>query len=111
MGKSKVEQDKHTDRRPGARPASTGYPIHSVPWQDLGDALEVMAPIGGALRIGLTRDGGALASGVYGLGEPYTAYIRPSDDLSLLLDELTNAFDVLARPTTAPEDQAKLPSL
>ena len=68
MGKSKVEQDKHTDRRPGARPASTGYPIHSVPWQEIGDALEVIAPIGGALRIVLTRDGGALAIGVGGLG-------------------------------------------
>lgn len=35
---------------------------------------------GGALRIGLTRDGGALAVGVYGDGEYTTVYMNEFED-------------------------------
>jgi hypothetical protein len=40
---------------------------------------------GCAVRFGTTRDGGALAVGYLGDGEPYTEYIRPSEDLDAYL--------------------------
>lgn len=45
-------------------------------------AIATVAFKGGALRFGYTRDGGAYAVGILGDGEPYTEYIKPSDDIS-----------------------------
>lgn len=46
----------------------------------------------GALRIGLTRDGGALALGMY-LGDDYvTEYVRPSEDFYTALQEIAAAW-------------------
>jgi len=44
---------------------------------------------GGAVRFGYTSDGGAYAIGIYGDGEPYTEYIRPSEDVDEVLAEMT----------------------
>lgn len=38
----------------------------------------VVAFMGGAVRFGYSRDGGAFSIGIYGDGEPYTEY-RPGD--------------------------------
>lgn len=51
-------------------------------------AIEVVAKAGGALRFGYTRDGGSYAVGILGDGDPYTEYVRPSDDLSSYLEGL-----------------------
>lgn len=57
------------------------------------DAVELALQEGGAIRLGLTRDGGALAVGIYGLGgEPTTEYLRPSDDADAFWRELHGAF-------------------
>lgn len=46
----------------------------------------------GALRIGLTRDGGALALGCY-MGDDYaTEYIRPSETMTTAIDEIAVAW-------------------
>lgn len=37
---------------------------------------------GGAIRLGYTRDGGAYAIGIYGDGEPFTEYVKPSEDIN-----------------------------
>jgi hypothetical protein len=37
--------------------------------------------MGGALRLGYTKDGGAYAVGIYGDGTPFTEYIPPSDSV------------------------------
>lgn len=56
-------------------------------------ALEIALAEGGAIRLGLTRDGGALAVGIYGLGgEPTTEYLRPSDNQADFWGELYHAF-------------------
>jgi putative hemolysin len=49
-------------------------------------AIEIVARAGGALRFGYTRDGGSYAIGVLGDGDPYTDYIRPTDDLTAYLE-------------------------
>lgn len=54
--------------------------------------LAVVAHTGGALRLGYTRDGGAYAIGIYGDGEPYTEYVRPSEDIDRYLAELAVDF-------------------
>lgn len=51
-------------------------------------AIANVAAQGGALRFGYTSDGGAYALGVYGDGDPYTEYIRPSEDVNEFLSEL-----------------------
>lgn len=48
----------------------------------LREAIATVARDGGALRFGYTRDGGAYALGILGDGEPYTEYVRPSDDIN-----------------------------
>jgi hypothetical protein len=48
---------------------------------------------GGAVRFGLTRDGGAYAVGIYDNGEHETEYLKPSDDLRAYLEELAAAFE------------------
>lgn len=52
--------------------------------------------VGGALRLGYSRDGGAYAIGVYGDGDPYTLYHPPEDDIDELLVKIENAFTSLA---------------
>lgn len=48
---------------------------------------------GGALRLGYTADGGAYALGIYGDGpEPYTEYVRPSEDINSVLEQIGAAF-------------------
>jgi len=54
--------------------------------------IATVAHTGGALRLGYTRDGGAYAVGIYGDGEPYTEYIRPSEDINRYLAEVAVDF-------------------
>ena len=52
------------------------------------------ALVGGALRIGLTRDGGALAIGVY-MGDDYgTEYVRPDEDLPRAVREIAQGWNI-----------------
>lgn len=51
--------------------------------------IDDIANCGGAIRFGKSRDGGALAIGVYGDGETaYTVYLGPNDDYLALLGEV-----------------------
>jgi hypothetical protein len=55
-------------------------------------AIAAVGSIGGALRFGYSRDGGAYAVGVYGLeNQPYTDYLRPGDDVQAYLYGLADA--------------------
>ena len=60
--------------------------------ESLRDAIASVARVGGALRLGYSRDGGAYAIGVYGDGDPYTLYIPPGDDVEDALAKIENAF-------------------
>jgi hypothetical protein len=51
-----------------------------------------MVAVGGAIRFGATRDGGAWALGIY-LGDDYaTEYIRPAEDFTTALGEIASAW-------------------
>jgi len=55
-------------------------------------AISAAAGAGGAIRFGYSRDGGAYAVGIYGDGDPYTEYVRPSEGLDGFLRELEESF-------------------
>lgn len=67
------------------------------------DAVIAAANRGGAIRFGYSKDGGAYAVGIYGDGEPYTEFVRPSEDIDKFLCEVKQYFDdleVVAKPAT-----------
>lgn len=64
----------------------------SVDAEAIKAAIGSLTASGGAIRFGYTRDGGAYAVGILGDGEPYTDYLRPSDDVEGYLQELAEDF-------------------
>ena len=83
----------HGERRRSKRVVSGGVANWgAVNAELLVHTLAIVAHTGGALRLGYTRDGGAYAIGVYGDGEPYTEYVRPSEDIDRYLAELAVDF-------------------
>ncbi len=55
-------------------------------------AAAALAGMGGALRLGYTRDGGAFALGVYGDGEPYTLYEANIETVEEMLKGMVEDF-------------------
>lgn len=64
-------------------------------------AITAAAVCGGALRFGYSRDGGAYAVGIYGDGDPYTEFVRPSDDIEGFLEDVIALFDDLGDDNAA----------
>lgn len=60
-------------------------------WLYLAALVQAMAKEGGAVRIGVTRDGGALALGLYHENDYATEYIRPNESVA---DAVTEIADV-----------------
>lgn len=61
-------------------------------WAVLCALAAVLMEQDGALRIGFTRDGGALALGVY-QGEDYaTEYVRPAEEFGKAIEEIAAAW-------------------
>jgi len=56
-------------------------------------AIAAVAGTGGAIRFGYTRDKGAFAIGIIGDGEPYSEYVRLSEDIELYLSSLAEDFE------------------
>ena len=94
MGAMKEQKNrKSTSTRRVQQPSTGG----AADWMNvdptlLQNAVATVAYYGGALRFGYTRDGGAMTIGVYGDGEPYTDYLKPSDDPNDYLRKLIAAW-------------------
>lgn len=58
-------------------------------------AIAAAALVQGALRFGYSRDGGAYAIGIYGDGEPYTEWIKPSEDVEEILAQIVELFEAI----------------
>ena len=104
MGSNQNRRLEEHDRRAAAKAAKASRRVEradsgGADWGDanptlLADCVARVARQGGALRFGYTRDGGAFSVGVYGDGdEPYTQYIRPSEDIDAYLHELVKQWD------------------
>jgi len=59
-------------------------------------AICAAAFVGGAIRFGYSRDGGAYAVGIYGDGEPYTEFVRPMEDLDDFLRVVISLYETIA---------------
>ena len=58
-------------------------------------AIVAVTQHGYAIRFGYTRDGGAFAVGVIGDGEPFTEFVRPTEDIDAFLSELADDYAVI----------------
>lgn len=86
----KRERAKQSRGRRAANAA--GISLRSGDWIAIAALVISFAECGGAIRIGYTRDGGALAIGCY-LGDDYaTEYIRPSEDFRASMLEIAEAW-------------------
>lgn len=88
MPKPFREQDDNKSRRRKARGNQVKADWRSVDSALLQEAIGAIAAGGGAIRFGYTRDGGAYAIGILGDGDPYTEYLRPTDDVTAYFEEL-----------------------
>jgi hypothetical protein len=59
-------------------------------------AITTASSAGGAVRLGYTRDGGAYAIGIYGDGDPYTVYCKPSENIDQVLSDIADLFESIA---------------
>lgn len=84
-GKSRLSVMLSSKRGEGTEVADWG----SVEPKSLIDLVQVVTRLGGAIRLGYTRDSGAYSVGVYLDDDRETFYCRPSDDLEKFLDDLT----------------------
>ena len=65
-------------------------------------AITSAANTGGAIRFGYSRDGGAYAVGIYGDGEPYTEFVKPSEDIDDFLEKVIVLFNDIADDKASP---------
>lgn len=86
--------------------------------EQLRSTVGAMTQAGGALRCGVTRDGGAYSLGIYGDGpEAYTVYVRPNENLDEVLAELEQLFYIKQNATeqvskhSSPPTASELPEL
>jgi hypothetical protein len=81
-------QDGKSTRRVNRNGAGEAADWESCDPATLAKAVANVGARGGALRLGYTTDGGAYAIGIYGDGEPYTEYVRPSENITDFLEQL-----------------------
>jgi len=99
MGINDRDQDRKLNKRErskqarGRRAQSAGTVDWSAfDWNCFVAMAEGMVSVGGAVRVGATRDGGAWAFGVY-VGDDYaTEYVRPAEDFEVALQEIVVAW-------------------
>lgn len=72
-------------KRSEKRRATGKVDVAALPWLALAAFVAEMAQTGGAVRIGLTRDGGAVALGLYHGDDYATEYVRPNEDFETAL--------------------------
>jgi hypothetical protein len=100
VGINDREQDQKANRRAqrkqqrSRRAGSSQANWDAYDWVRTVALVRALVTMGGALRIGQTRDGGAWALGIY-VGDDYaTEYIRPSEDFAAAIDEIATAWGV-----------------
>jgi len=82
-------------RGPKSRRAAVSYPFNDLEGTRWLQALTIGASLSGcAIRVGLTRDGGALAIGIYANDEYGTEYVRPDEDLAVACREISQEWHI-----------------
>lgn len=92
-GNTRTEQVSEKRRqRQEARNARTQVTIADIDANVLLMAIGAVVEHDGALRIGVSRDGGAWSFGIYGDGDPYTEYVPGTEDVNEYLRGLAEYF-------------------
>jgi len=99
FAKRQLEERK---KKPAARRYGNAGPVElRIKWSFISHAnllelIDIVTETGGALRLGSSRDGGALALGVYGDGpEPYTLYSPSIEGMEDHIAGLYAAFEAI----------------
>lgn len=94
MGAMKEQKLNRKHRRAISSPSTPKEKAswRGAPAENLWEVIVNITEQGGAIRFGLTRDGGAYAVGIYDNGEHETEYLKPGEDLRGYLEELATAF-------------------
>lgn len=66
--------------------------VRGCDWTAIAALITAFGDAGGAVRVGLTRDGGAWAFGCYLADDYATEYVRPSEDFRGALIEIAEAW-------------------
>lgn len=93
MPKPYRENEPNNARRRRSRGNNVPADYTSIDSALLQQAIATVTGGGGAIRFGYTRDGGGYAIGILGDGEPYTEYLRPSDDVVAYFEGLIADWD------------------
>lgn len=91
-GKSAKDKEATGTRRRNSHRSGVPADWACVDGVLLAKAVAALAGLGGALRLGYTRDGGAYAIGIYGDGDPFTEYVSPNDDINEFLEGLIRDY-------------------
>jgi len=92
MPKPFREQDENRSSRRKQRGHTEPASWLAADAELLRQAIVAVTAAGGAVRFGYTKQGGAFAIGYLGDGEPYTDYVRPTDDIDKYLQETILAW-------------------
>lgn len=92
QNKGQAQRDKIDNAQHASRRRNRGK-VDQADWGEatpgkLATAIKAIAQHGFAIRFGYTKDGGAFAIGILGDGEPFTEFVRPTEDIDLFLDSL-----------------------
>jgi translation initiation factor 1 (eIF-1/SUI1) len=88
----RAKEQQRDARRKRRHLSGKGADYNDVNGSELMGHLEKWCALGGAIRLGKTRDGGAFAVGVYGDGgDPYTEYLRPDESVTEFLIALVRS--------------------
>jgi len=88
-----ADKPKQRESRRANRHAVDSTDFSSLDPQQLLSAIVAITRAGCAVQLGLTKDGGAMAFRFVGDGdEPYTEYLRPSEDAELYLQGVCEDF-------------------
>lgn len=92
MPKPFREEDSSRSRRRKARGNADPASWTVADAELIKAAIVAVTANGGAVRFGYTKQGGAFAMGFLGDGEPYTDYVRPTDDVDEYLKGICIAW-------------------
>lgn len=88
---SSRDSEQRTNRRRN-RGNGTAADWHEADATKLVTAVVAVTSHGYAIRFGYTKDGGAYAIGIIGDGEPFTEFVRPTENIDLYLDGIVSDY-------------------
>jgi len=86
------KRDRAARGRQSRRASAGDYQLTIKSWAILTALEATLMTVDGAVRVGLTRDRGALALGVYANDDYATEYIRPAEDLWTAAREIAEVW-------------------